>query len=183
VSDRKFTVESVGSQITEFLVKILDLACVQVTPEVREASPLFPDIENPELVVNFDGPDVDLLLANKAELLLALEHLTMERLGMGPREHSLIVFDANEHRMMRMEELRLSALTAADRVKSSHQPFRFNPMTSRERRILHLALRDVPDVRSESDGMGPQRGVVVYPADMPSAPAPPPPPPMRGRRR
>jgi spoIIIJ-associated protein len=73
--------------------------------------------------------------------------------------------------MLRIEELRLSALTAAEKVKRSRVPFEFNPMNSRERRILHLALRNEPEVRSESMGAGPYRQVVVYPAGMPSAPA------------
>ena len=41
--------------------------------------------------------------ANKAELLLALEQLTMEALGMAPEEHSRICFDANDHRMLRIK--------------------------------------------------------------------------------
>jgi spoIIIJ-associated protein len=139
-------------------------------------------------VVKFTGPDVDLLLANKAEVLLALEQLTMEMLRMAPEDHSLLCFDANDYRMLRIEELRLSALTAADRVKRSGIPFRFNPMNSRERRIIHLALRGESAVRSESAGMGPQRQVVIYPAGMPSQefsppPAPARPPMRRGRRR
>ena len=64
--------------------------------------------------MRFSGPDVELLLANKAELLLALEHLTMETLRMAPEEHSRVCFDANDHRMLRIEELRMSALTAAE---------------------------------------------------------------------
>ncbi|MEO8127590.1 MAG: R3H domain-containing nucleic acid-binding protein, partial [Bryobacteraceae bacterium] len=136
------------------------------------------------------GSDVDLLLSNKAELLLALEQLTMEMLRLTANEHSLIQFDANDYRMLRIEELRLSALTVAEKVKKSRVPFEFNPMNSRERRIIHLALRNEPEVRSESAGMGPYRQVVVYPAGMPSAPLknrpqPPSRPPGRppGRRR
>ncbi len=64
----------------------------------------------------------------------------------------------------------MSAVTAADRVKRSHTPFHFNPMNSRERRIIHLALRNETAVRSESAGVGPLRQVVVYPADMPTPP-------------
>jgi hypothetical protein len=48
---------------------------------IEAAEPIHADIENPDLVVRFTGPDVDLLLANKAEMLLALEQLTMEMLG------------------------------------------------------------------------------------------------------
>ena len=66
----------------------------------------------------------------------------------------------------------MSALAAAERVKKTHTPFHFSPMNSRERRILHLALRDETEVRSESVGEGPIRQVVVVPADMKTLPEP-----------
>jgi spoIIIJ-associated protein len=47
-------------------------------------------------------------------------------------------------------------------------------MNSRERRVIHIALRNEPEVRSESCGAGPQRGVVIYPASMASIPDLPP---------
>ena len=75
------------------------------------------DFETPDVMVKFTGPDVDLLLANRAELLLALEHVTMEMLRMPSEDHSRISFDANDYRLLRIEELRLSAVTAAEKVK------------------------------------------------------------------
>jgi spoIIIJ-associated protein len=54
-------------------------------------------------------------------------------------------------------------------------PYAFAPMSSRERRIVHLALRDLEDLRTESAGEALQRYVVVYPKDYkgkPPAPAP-----------
>ena len=174
MGEKKYTKESVGSRIEEFLESVLKRARFRVTFEISEPKPHFADFENPDLMVKFTGPDVDLLLENKAELLLALEHLTMEKLRMAPNEHTLLVFDANDYRILRIEELRLSALAAAEEVKASHRPFRFNPMTSRERRFIHIALRNEPEVRSESQGAGPYRGVVIYPADMPSEPEPAP---------
>jgi spoIIIJ-associated protein len=59
-------------------------------------------------------------------------------------------------------------------VKRTGVPFRFNPMNSRERRVIHLALRNETELRSESLGTGGQRQVVVYPAGMASLPEPPP---------
>jgi spoIIIJ-associated protein len=88
-------------------------------------------------------------------------------------DHSRISFDANDYRLLRIEELRMSAMTAAEKVKRTGTPFRFNPMNSRERRVIHLALRTETAVRSESLGAGPQRQVVVYPAGMASLPEPP----------
>jgi spoIIIJ-associated protein len=154
-------------------------AGLKLSLKLAAAENLHPDFENPDIVVRFSGPDVDLLLANKAELLLAMEQLTMEMLRMTPDEHSLLQFDANDYRALRIEELRLSAITAAEKVKRTKIPFEFSPMTSRERRIIHLALRNEPAVRSESSGVGPHRQVVIYPSDMPAKPFTPP---RRSRR-
>jgi spoIIIJ-associated protein len=183
VEGKKYTVAATGPKIEAFLNKIKKNAGFKLDFAVGEAESLHPDFENPDIVVRFTGPDVDLLLANKAELLLALEQLTMESLHMAPDEHSLLQFDAHDYRALRIEELRLSALTAADKVKKTRVPFEFSPMTSRERRIIHLALRNEPDVRSESSGVGPYRQVIVYPSGMPSIPARTMPPRRPGNRR
>jgi spoIIIJ-associated protein len=114
-------------------------------------------------------------LANKAELLLALEYITMEALRMPSEDHSRISFDAQDYRALRIEELRLSAVAAAEKVKGTGVPFKFNPMNSRERRVIHLALRNESEVRSESSGHGGFRQVVIYPAGMASLPEAPPP--------
>ena len=168
----KYTLQESGPRIDEFLKKTFRLAGFKLEFQVTEGETLHPDFENPDLMVRFSGPDVDLLLGNKAELLLALEQLTMEALGLVPEEHSRICFDANDHRLLRIQELRLSAQAAAERVKKSHQPFHFSPMNSRERRIIHLSLRDETEVRSESVGEGPIRQVVVVPADLKVLPEP-----------
>jgi spoIIIJ-associated protein len=156
---------------------ILDDANFDVEYEIEPGDSTNPEIENPEVVVKFEGPDVELLLANKAELLLALEHVTMEALRIPNDDHSRLSFDANDFRMLRIAELRLSADAAAEKVKRTSEPFRFNPMNSRERRVIHIALRNETELRSESAGFGGHRHVIVYPAGMASLPEPPPPPP------
>ncbi len=183
MGDHKYTLQETGSSIESFLKRICELARFKVSFTIAEGDTPHPDFENPEIVVRFTGPDVDLLLANKAEVLLALEQLTMEVLRMSSEDHSKLCFDANDYRRLRIEELRLSALTAAERVKKTKAPFHFSPMNSRERRIIHLALRDETAVRSESVGIGPTRQVVVVPADMKELPPPiiPPKPPAPGR--
>ncbi len=173
----KYTVERLEPGIASFLHRVLEKAALHVSFQVTDGSMTHPDFESPDVTVKFSGPDVDLLLANKGELLLALEHLTMESLRLPPEDHSRLCFDANDYRVMRIEELRLSALAAAEKVTGTGVPFRFNPMNSRERRIIHVALRDQAAIRSESAGGEPHRHVVIYPAGMASLPAPPPPPP------
>jgi spoIIIJ-associated protein len=167
VDEQKYTVSATGPRIEEFLETTLADMDLDVSYEILEGVHTHPDLEDPDLVVKFSGPEVDILLSNKAEVLLALEFLTMEALRMPPEDHSRLCFDANDYRLMRIEELRLSAMTAAEKVKQTRRPFHFNPMSSRERRIIHLCLRNEKEIRSESTGSGPFRQVVVLPIDMP----------------
>ncbi len=176
MSQKKYTIAEHGPEIESFLRKVLPLAHLKLTFAMAEDETVHPEFENPDIRVQFSGYDVSELLANKTEVLLALEHLTQEVIGMPPEDHSKLIFDADDYRMLRIEELRVSAQQAAERVKAAHSPFRFNPMNSRERRVLHLALRNETTLRSESEGLEPRRYVVIYPADMPSQPAPPLPP-------
>jgi spoIIIJ-associated protein len=178
----KYSVHETGPRIEQFLRQIIADGKFDLDFAIESGDHSHPDFENPDIIVKFKGPDVDLLLANRAELLLALELVTQEVLRLHSDDHSRISFDANDYRALRIEELRISASAAAEKVKHTGAPFRFNPMNSRERRVLHIALRNEQDLRSESAGSGPFRHVVIYPAGMPSLPDVPPPPPERYRR-
>jgi spoIIIJ-associated protein len=123
------------------------------------------DWESPEILVDFSGPDSALLLDRGGELLRALELLALEMLRLPSGEHEKISFDCKNQRSMRLQELRMAASVAAQKVRQTGSPYQFAPMSSRERRIVHLALRDESDLRTESDGEGMRRSVVVYPKD------------------
>ena len=173
MSEIKYTVAETGPKIEAFLKRILPMVELNVTFDITDGASAHHTFETPDLVVRFHGEDVDTLVANKAEVILALEHLTMEVLGVPGDEHARLCFDANDHRLLRIEELRLSAVTIAEKVQKTKVAYQFNPMNSRERRIIHLALRDFTDLRSESIGQGQYRHVVILPADAPSLPEPP----------
>jgi spoIIIJ-associated protein len=78
-------------------------------------------------------------------------------------EHDKISFDANNFKALRARELKLAAETAAEKVRRTGQPFSFAPMSSRERRMLHLAFRDYDDLATSSTGEGLHRFVVAHP--------------------
>jgi len=118
-----------------------------------------------EVVVAFRGADEALLLEHEAELLLALEHIAHRWLRLDPRLHDHVRFDCGDYRTTRLDELKLSARVAAQRVRETGQPFRFNPMSSRERRLIHLELSGAPGVRTMSEGAGDHRQLVIYPAN------------------
>ncbi len=178
----KYSVHETGPRIEQFLHRVIASGKFELDFVIEPGVHAHPDFEDPDIIVKFNGRDVDLLLANRAELLLALELVTQEMLRLHSDDHSRISFDANDYRALRIEELRLSALAAAEKVKHTGTPFRFNPLNSRERRVIHIALRNEHELRSESAGTGPFRHVVIYPAGMASLPDLPPPPPQRYQR-
>jgi len=118
-----------------------------------------------EVLADLDGKDKEILLERGAELLKAFEHLAFRALRLEPAYHEKIHIDCGGYRALRFEELRMTARVAAERVQTSRQPFRLNPMSSRERRIVHMALKDMSGVRTESSGVGEDRQVVIHPAD------------------
>jgi spoIIIJ-associated protein len=163
-----------ANQLNTFLGPLVRHAGLKLKYRITVDPPMADDRdwERPEILVEFAGPDASLLLARGAELLRSLELLAMEMLHLAGSEHEKINFDCMGHRKARLEELRMSARVAADKVRQSGTPYHFAPMSSRERRILHLALRDQQDLRTESEGEGLRRSVILYPKDYKGSAAP-----------
>lgn len=176
MSDNKYSIEEYGEEIDFFLATIVRNAGFDLEFTVGKPTRVDPEFESPDIKVDWTGRDSDLLLANKGELLLALEMLTLEALEVPGEDHARIAFDCNDYRYLRMQELRMTAIAAAERVVQTNKPFTFNPMNSRERRVIHLALRNTPEVRSESASSLHGRYVVIYPAAMATPEEPPKPP-------
>lgn len=152
-----------AKQINEFLRNVIADAGLKLKYRILVDPPLPEDRdwERPEILVEFSGPDSSLLLERGAELLRSIELLAIEMLRLPGNEHEKISFDCMNHRSMRLQELRMAATVAAERVRKSGMPYRFAPMSSRERRIVHLALRDCQDLITASEGEGGRRFVVV----------------------
>jgi spoIIIJ-associated protein len=154
-----------ANRINEFLQSVVTNGGLHLKYRIVVDPPAQSDWEKPEIFVDFSGPDSALLLDRGAELLRALELLTLEILRLPSGEHEKISFDCKNQRSMHLQELRMAATVAAEKVRQTGTPYHFAPMSSRERRIVHLALRDQTDLRTESDGEGFNRCVVLYPAD------------------
>ena len=154
-----------ANQLNAFLGPVVRHAGLKLKYRITVDPPMADDRdwERPEILVEFAGPDAALLLERGGELLRSLELLGMEMLHLAGNEHEKISFDCMGHRKARLEELRMSAKVAAEKVRQSGSPYHFAPMSSRERRIVHLALRDEQDLTTESDGEGLRRSVVLYP--------------------
>jgi spoIIIJ-associated protein len=115
-----------------------------------------------DLSIEFIGPDTPILIARNGEVLNALEHIATKILRLEPDQHDRVSFDADQFKANRDRQMRESALAAIERVQMSGRPHSFPPMTSRERRMLHMILSQ-SGLPTASSGEGPGRYVVLYP--------------------
>lgn len=145
--------EKVAKNLTEFVNRVLVLSQLNLSLNVT----------TDEHAINVDllGEDVSFLLGHNGELLNALEYLANKNYGRFLSEDTRIVFDSSGFRNMREKELTLMAKHAAEKVRLTKKPFTFEPMSPNERRIVHLALSEFTDVRTESHGEGDDRKVVI----------------------
>jgi spoIIIJ-associated protein len=164
VREGKLDREATAEALRDFLERIVRAGKLELTVSVRttEASNNTEEGEA-QVFADLDGKDKELLIARGGEVLKALEHLAFRALGLDPSFHEKIHLDCGGFRALRFEELRMTARVAAERVIASKQPFQLNAMSSRERRIVHLALKDMAGVRTESVGTGEERHIVIHP--------------------
>ena len=167
IKDGQFDRQAAADALRQFLEKTVQAAGFQLKVTVDVAAPDAGG--DAEVIADLDGRDKELLLERGAEVLKAFEHLAFRALRLEPAYHEKIHVDCGGYRALRFEELRMTARVAAERVQSSKQAFRLNPMASRERRIVHLALKDMPGIRTESVGVGEERQVVIHPAESKAA--------------
>jgi spoIIIJ-associated protein len=147
-----------------FLHELIKHGPFKLSFSIHKAVAQTADPDAPEYVVELSGPDSDLLLERHAALLEAIEYVALKASRLDEDRCRKIAFDCQNWRQSRIEELRLMAQVAADRVIESGAPFTLSPMNPRERRIVHLALKGRPEILTQSEGMGLERKVIIYPA-------------------
>jgi spoIIIJ-associated protein len=126
----------------------------QVDTATNEVSPL---------VLNVVGDDLGALIGRRGETLRDLQfiaRLIMSRkLGVWPN----VVLDVENYKAKRVTALQALAVRMAEQVRQTGRPMVLEPMPAHERRIVHLALRDSPDVYTESTGVDEERKVQILP--------------------
>jgi spoIIIJ-associated protein len=164
VREGKLDREAAAEALRDFLNRIVRAGMFDLVVQVQVGGASAADEGTPEVLADLDGKDKEILIARGGEVLKALEHLAFRALDLDPAFHEKIHLDCGGFRALRFEELRMTARVAAERVLASKQPFQLGAMSSRERRIVHLALKETPGVRTESVGTGEERHIVIHPA-------------------
>ncbi len=121
------------------------------------------DDESIELDIKGDGSGV--LIGHHGQTLDALEYLVNRIVARKIRDPLPIMLDTESYRARRRQQLHRMALTMGERAKREHAPITLDPMPPRDRRIVHLALKDDPLLTTRSAGEGFLRAVEILPVE------------------
>ena len=121
-------------------------------------------VDDEELRVEVYGGDPGKVIGRAGRTLAALEYITNAVINRDEGSRVRVSIDVGGYKRRRDERLRGEARKAASRVRKTGSPVELEAMSAAERRVVHMALADDPDIVSESSGEGKNRHVVVKPA-------------------
>jgi spoIIIJ-associated protein len=159
--------DAVAPIATEILQKLLTQMRFRariMRHDTAEEDYLNAENETPSLVLNIVGigeQDKSLLIGRRGETLAALQFMVNLLLGARTDLWARVIIDVDGYRLRRKEALTSLAARMAERVLAQRQPFPLEPMSAYDRRIVHMALAEHPQVMTESTGEGDQRRVVI----------------------
>ena len=114
-----------------------------------------------QLRMQLSGENMSILIGRRGETLDALQYLTSLNVNRDREEYLRVSLDTENYRAKREEALRKLAVRMANRAKKSGRRVALEPMNPNERRILHSALQNDPEVTTHSEGEEPYRRVII----------------------
>jgi len=144
-----------GDIAGDYLERLLDIADVDGDIDM--------DVEGDRAVVAIVGEGLDALVGPNGQTLEALQELTRLAVIQQTGVRSRLMLDIGGYRARRKVELTEIGTRAAQRALEEGAPVRLAPMTPFERKVVHDAVAAVEGVHSESEGVEPERRVVVLP--------------------
>jgi spoIIIJ-associated protein len=154
------TLDPQTKRALEFVRRLV--AAMQMDAEV-DLAPDDGEGSEDEIRLEIEGPDAGRIIGKRGTVLEAIQYLTgrVAHKPGEPRRH--VAVDAEGYRARHEDQLSEMARRLAERVASEGKVITFDPMSARDRRVVHMALRDIAGVRTESNGEGPDRRVQIIP--------------------
>ena len=148
----------VGSETLQELLNYL-----QVEAKVVAKAAQAEDDEPQHWTLEIQGRDLGALIGRRGETLAALQYITRLIASRDLERRAHIVIDVEGYKSRRESMLRRLAKRMAEQAVQRGRTVSLEPMPPHERRIIHLALRDNPEVTTESVGEGDRRKVTIVP--------------------
>ncbi len=148
----------------EVLETLLRMSGVESTVTSREPETAGDGIGMIQTVLDIDGEDLGLLIGRRGQTLSSMQYLLNLICAKKIGKRVAFGVDVDGYRRRREESLVTLARRTASRVRSSGRSVTLEPMPPSERRIIHLALADDPEIVTVSIGEGEERKVAVTPS-------------------
>ncbi len=140
----------------EMLVEILKRMGLNVDVKIRQ--------DDEEVVLDVTGEETGRVIGKKGQTLDALQFLINKIVNRFPESRRHIVLDSGDYRLRRENGLVSMARREAKRAVQQSRIITLEPMSPRDRRVIHLSLAKFPGVSTRSDGQGSERRVRIIPA-------------------
>src|SRR5271156_1281021 len=127
--------------------------------EQTEVRQIEVDAETVELEIKGDGSGI--LIGRHGQTLDALEYIVNRILARRIKDAAPISLETESYRARRRQQLHRMALSMGEKAKREHKPVRLEPMAPRDRRVVHLALKEDPMITTRSAGEGLMRGIEI----------------------
>lgn len=148
-------VADVGAAAVEMVETLMQLLDAEVSVGHR----LLAD----RIELSIDGPGAAWVVGRRGQTLDALQYLLNRMLTQRLGEHPLVVVNADGYRERREASLVELAHRLSEKAQQEGKVVALNPMTARDRRVVHMALRDVAGVSTRSEGDGEERRLLIVP--------------------
>lgn len=150
---------------------VKDVLTRLVGPIVGFNIPMEMSIVDDKVKVRVECADTGLLIGREGQRLSAVQYLAARILSRRFGTLVRIHVDTGDYHAKRDERVQEVAMALAERVRETGRPQSTHPLSAYQRRVVHLALQDVPDVRTRSVGNGPLKRVIIMKADNASDPS------------
>ncbi len=147
-----------AAEVVDSILQILE---IDADINIREPVTAGDGLGSARAVIDISGDDLGMLIGRRGESLMAFQYvvnLVMTRRFPG---RGSITIDVEQYRHRREEQVVSLAERMAERVREIGEPITLEPMSAAERRLVHLALVDDPDIETNSVGEGESRKVVI----------------------
>lgn len=153
----------VAEVATKHLAMMLELMGIEAQITTRMAPDLVDPGDEPPLVLDITGKDLGILIGRRSETLQALQYMVRLMVSKEFQSWQRVVVDVESYRARRRQSLHQMAKRMAERAVSSGERVVMEAMTAYDRRIIHVALRDHPEVITKSVGRDSNRKVTIIP--------------------
>lgn len=163
VVDQPIGDDEVEAIAVEFLTEAMTLMGFQATVQSawKDGNDELSEQTDRYLLLNVQGADLGALVGRRGEALESLQYLLRLMVNQRLRQWRNLVVDVEGYKERRISQLKQLALRTASQVATTGRPVSLEPMPPNERRIVHIALRDHPDVYTESIGEGDRRKIHI----------------------